>query len=111
MAYTPPALNAVNFTLTSFTPEDLTGAAVALTSYSMPALNAVDFVLSVYALPVFPSVDFELETAAPTYYGILKFWTGYLWTKALLKIYNGSWVSKPLKRWDSEWKVIDTTGI
>lgn len=50
--------------------------------------------------------------SAPTYFGILKRWTGASWIKEPLKVYLGSFVSKPLKRWNgTEWKLIDTTGV
>ena len=58
--YTPPALNAVNFALTSFTPEVLPANNSVLSAYTIPALNAVDFALSAYTFPSFPSVDWEL---------------------------------------------------
>lgn len=46
------------------------------------------------------------------YFGILKRWDGSLWVKEPLKVYLGSWQTKPLKRWDgTEWKLIDITGI
>jgi hypothetical protein len=52
------------------------------------------------------------DGGAPTYYGILKRWTGAAWTKAKLMVYSGgSWVAKPLKRWTgSSWVEVDTTG-
>jgi len=40
------------------------------------------------------------------YYGILKRWTGTIWLQTHLKVYNGTWLSKPLKRWDTVWKEI-----
>jgi hypothetical protein len=47
----------------------------------------------------------------PSYYGILRRWAGS-WVKALLKTYfGGSFVTKPLKRWDgSGWKLVDSGG-
>lgn len=51
------------------------------------------------------------QGAGATYFGVLKRWTGSTWIKEPLKVYLGSWQSKPLKRWNgSEWKLIDTTG-
>lgn len=49
----------------------------------------------------------------PTYFGILKRWTGAAWTKAKLKTYlGGSFVAKTTKRWNgSTWVEIDVTGI
>ena len=48
---------------------------------------------------------------APSYYGILKRWTGAAWVKEPLKVFISTWQTKPLKRYDSTWKVIDTTGV
>jgi len=49
----------------------------------------------------------------PTYYGILKRWTGAAWIKEPLKTWlASSWQSKPLKRWTGvAWVTIDTTGV
>lgn len=58
--YTVPALNAVDFELTSFAPEVLPANDSVLSVYTVPALNAVDFELSAYTRPTFPTVDFEL---------------------------------------------------
>lgn len=47
-----------------------------------------------------------------TYYGILKRWTGSVWVKEPLKVFSGSWVTKPLKRWNgTEWVQVDATGV
>jgi hypothetical protein len=52
-----------------------------------------------------------IASAAASYYGILKYWTGAIWERALLKTYNGSFAAKPLKLWDgATWQEIDTTG-
>lgn len=52
------------------------------------------------------------QTGAPSYFGILKRWAGAAWVKEPLKVYLGSWQSKPLKRWNgTEWKLVDTTGV
>ena len=58
--YTPPALTAVDFALTTHTPPSLTPAYQALTSYSVPALTAVDFALVTYTAPTYPYVGWEL---------------------------------------------------
>jgi hypothetical protein len=48
------------------------------------------------------------------YFGILKVYTGSIWTKAKLKTYlGGSWQLKKLMRWDngdSTWKEVDASG-
>ena len=113
MAYTPPALNAVNFELVSFTPEALPGVDSALAGYSPPVLNLVDFVIGGYTQPSLPSVDFELGVGAPSFDGILKRWTGTLWAKSkLLTRVGGVWVSKPAHWWDgNSWKTIDISGV
>jgi hypothetical protein len=55
---------------------------------------------------------FEPSGGPPTYYGILKRWTGAAWTKAKLMVYSGgTWVAKPLKRWTgSSWVEVDASG-
>lgn len=58
--------------------------------------------------------DWFFGTAGgPTYYGILKRWTGAAWVKEPLKTYLAStWQAKSLKRWDgAQWLTIDTTGV
>jgi hypothetical protein len=65
-AYTPPALNAVDFALTSHTPADLTPAGQALAAYTPPALSAVDFALAAYTQPTYPDVGWELLPTAGT---------------------------------------------
>ena len=56
---------------------------------------------------------FDAAGGGPTYYGILKRWTGGAWVKEPLKRWTGAaWVAATLKRWDgSEWKLVDTTGV
>jgi hypothetical protein len=63
--------------------------------------------------PQIPHLPLESPSGGPTYYGILKRWTGAAWVKELLKVYlAGSWQTKPLKFWDgSQWRLVDTTGI
>jgi hypothetical protein len=63
--------------------------------------------------PILLDWFFGTETGSPTYFGILKRWTGTQWVKAKLKRYTGStWVAATLKRWDgSSWKLVDTTGV
>lgn len=57
--------------------------------------------------------EFFEAGGGPTYYGILKRWTGAAWVKSKLKVWlGGSWIEKALKRWDgSEWRPVDTTGV
>lgn len=109
--YTPPALNAVDFALTARTPDNVDPNVITLTSYAAPALNAVDFSVSIYTPPTFNTADFELLDIA-TYFGILKWWTGAIWDRALLKVYTGgSFVQKPAYIWDgATWQEIDVTG-
>ncbi len=60
---------------------------------------------------VWPDWWFESGTG-PTYYGILKRWTGAAWVKAKLLVrVGGAWVAKPLKRWTgAAWVEVDATG-
>jgi hypothetical protein len=98
-SYTEPSLSAVNYALSLHSPTLGDGDNFELSAYTEPSLSAVNFILS-------------LIGSAVEYFGILKRWTGAIWTKAKLKFYNGSsFVEKPLKYWDgSEWKLADTTG-
>jgi hypothetical protein len=102
----------VNFQLTSYNPPGLTDVDYALNAYA-PSLDGNDFALVAYTVPALTEVDFELGTGGPTYYGILKRWTGSTWVKETLQTYlSSTWQSKPLKRWDSsDWRLIDTTGV
>jgi hypothetical protein len=63
--YIIPALNAVNFELTSYTAPDLTPAYQVLSAYTIPALNAVDFALTAYTAPTYPYVGWELLPVVP----------------------------------------------
>jgi len=65
------------------------------------------------ALPAIVAASyFDAAGGAPTYFGILRRWTGSAWAKAKLMAYAGSWTAKPLKRWDgSQWRLVDTTGV
>jgi hypothetical protein len=76
--YTVPALNAVDFALTTHTVPDLTPTGQALSVYSVPALNAVDFVLTTWTLPDYPYVGWELLPGGgfPTQYAGLRFFKG-----------------------------------
>lgn len=77
--YTVPALNAVDFALTTHTVPDLTPAGQALSVYSVPALNAVDFALTAWSLPDYPYVGWELLPGGggfPTQYAGLRFFKG-----------------------------------
>jgi hypothetical protein len=57
--------------------------------------------------------DFFEAGTGPTYYGILKRWTGASWVKEPLKRWTGAaWVAATLKRWTgSAWVLVDTTGV
>jgi hypothetical protein len=59
------------------------------------------------------SDDFFEADAGPTYYGILKRWTGAAWVKATLKRWTGAtWAAAVLKRWTgTAWVQVDTTGV
>lgn len=76
--YTRPALNEVDFAITSFTPEDVGNYSVALSSYSAPALNGIDFALTPYTLPTFIGLDFEIGDGGPfpTQYAGLRYYHG-----------------------------------
>ena len=49
----------------------------------------------------------------PSYYGVLKRWTGSAWAPEPLKTWlGGTWQAKPLKRWDgTAWRLVNTTGV
>jgi hypothetical protein len=48
------------------------------------------------------------EASGIAYYGILKRWAGS-WIETSLKVFTGTWQTKPLKRWDgTEWKLINS---
>ena len=72
--YTPPALNAVDFGLTTHTPQSITNHGIALSSYTAPLLTAVNFALVAYTLPTFAGIDWELlpTVGFPTQYFGLK---------------------------------------
>lgn len=59
-AYTPPALNAVDFALSVQPSHSVVPAYNVLVSYTVPALNAVDFALVSYSQPVYNTIDFEV---------------------------------------------------
>lgn len=65
--YVPPALNAVDFSLSAFTSTDTTPYEVGLSAYTVPALNAVDFALTSYTLPTFVAIDWELLPSGPVF--------------------------------------------
>ena len=68
--------------------------------------------IRLWFIPVVREEEIWPPVSGPTYYGILKYWTGTGWDKALLKVYTGSWEIKPLKRWTgSEWALVDATGV
>jgi hypothetical protein len=58
--YVVPALDDVDFALTSFTPGDVGNHGSALSSYTAPALDSIDFALTAYTLPSFIAIDFEI---------------------------------------------------
>jgi len=76
--YTPPALSAVDFSLSAVTPASTTPYENVLSAYSAPSLSAVDFNLSAYTLPSFPAIDFELlpSIGFPTQYSGLRTYYG-----------------------------------
>jgi hypothetical protein len=52
------------------------------------------------------------EVGSITYYGVLKRYNGSTWVKEPLKVYTGSFVTKPTKRYNgSQWVLINTTGV
>jgi hypothetical protein len=57
--------------------------------------------------------DFFEASAGPTYFGILKRWTGAAWIKEPLKRWTGSaWIAATLKRWTgTAWVTVDATGV
>ncbi len=59
-AYTPPALNAVDFALEAFTPASIVPATMALSVYTVPSLSAVDFALTSYTVAARPYVGWEM---------------------------------------------------
>ena len=77
-AYTPPAVNAVDFGLTAATPASTTNYATTLSTYSLPALTAVAFALAAYTLPTFIGIDFEIGDAGgfPTQFSGLRTYYG-----------------------------------
>lgn len=49
------------------------------------------------------------ETGGETYYGVLRVWNGALWAAKTLKVYMGSWNTKPLKRYSgTEWLLVQS---
>lgn len=57
--YTPPALNAVDFTLSVQSAHSVAPYLNTLSVYSVPTLSAVDFVLSPYTSPTYNTINFE----------------------------------------------------
>jgi hypothetical protein len=77
--YTPPALNAVDFAITTHTPENVSSPQNVLTSYSVPALSAVAFALVAYTAPTYQDVGWELLPGAPSFptqYAGLRYYHG-----------------------------------
>lgn len=58
--YIPPALNAVDFALTTHTVPSIASPQQALAAHTVPALNAVDFALVAYTTPTYMDVGWEL---------------------------------------------------
>lgn len=77
-AYTPPALNAVNFALEAHTVPSLASPQDVLAPYSTPALNAVNFALSLFSLPTYMNIGWELlpSLAFPTQFPGLRYFLG-----------------------------------
>jgi hypothetical protein len=60
-----------------------------------------------------PPLPLESGGAPPTYFGILKRWTGAVWIKEPDMRWSGAaWVSAVTKRWTGvAWVTVDTTGV
>ena len=58
--YIPPALNAVDFALTTHTVPSIASPQQALSAHTVPALNAVNFELVAYTPPTYMDVGWEL---------------------------------------------------
>ena len=75
--YVPPALNAVDFALTTHTVPSLASPTQALTSYTVPSLTAVAFALTAYTAPTYMNVGWELLPGGfPTQYPGLRVYYG-----------------------------------
>lgn len=59
-AYTPPALNAVDFALTAHTVPSIASPTQVLSPYSVPTLTAVNFSLIAYTQPTYQNIGWEL---------------------------------------------------
>ncbi len=73
--YTVPALNAVDFALTTHTVPSIASPAQALSVYTTPALNAVNFALVSYTVPTYMDIGWELLPGGggfPTQYSGLR---------------------------------------
>jgi len=91
--YTPPAVDAVNYTIGEFDIV-LDGDDFELTEYTPPALDEVNF-----------------SFGGTVYDAILKTYNGAAWVKGLLKTYNGAFVKKPLKVYlGTVWGTVDIDG-
>jgi hypothetical protein len=79
---------------------------------SLPNYNiAPPEVIIILRNPLILDTGEEEGPPSGDYYGILKRWTGSLWTKAVLKVNSGGWVAKPLYYWNgSEFLEIDVYG-
>lgn len=65
--YTVPALNAVNFELTTYTAPSLASPAQALQAYTVPSLSSVDFALVSYTVPTYMDIGWELLPSGPVF--------------------------------------------
>ena len=77
--YTVPALNAVDFALTTHTVPSIASPAQALSVYTTPALNAVNFALVSYTVPTYMDIGWELLPGGggfPTQYSGLRVYYG-----------------------------------
>lgn len=76
--YTVPALNAVDFALTTHTVPSLASPSNVLQTYSVPALNAVNFALAAYTQPTYMDVGWELlpDLSFPTQFSGLRYFLG-----------------------------------
>lgn len=93
---------------------DLSGSPIAFALISIDPFVSIPVTVDLSGSPL----TFALLTLDPTviignpYIGVLKYWDGAVWQRALLKTWNGAtWENKPLKCYiDSEFQEIDVTG-
>jgi hypothetical protein len=69
-------------------------------------MHSLDAVTTTIVLRAIGAFD-----AASYFFGVLKYYNGATWERALLKVYTGSFGAKPLKRFDgADWLEVDATG-